>query len=818
MLFFVMNPMVAKADELFFDEDGNLYFHTREKKAVGDVSYKTIGWIIKRYDMPMDAPGQQYVIVKKENYRPDVPDPNDDRYVLSYFKSDRDEILNAVKKVSAEWYKVLTEYGDDVYVDSVMTVCNKGVECGKLYSDGTSSGEVYFTYEGIAGARKWTSISVQVLKVHFNRVLEFPQQIKKWEPYVEIISSQDVYINDTLYSSFMMGAGDYGNEDFNILEGIPSGEDIYLKGAVSSRQGVLRLKKVNARLTECVEVPVTYRLCWTDYYGVKREDVRVIYRYYAVTREFTYYEYVGFDEYFLDTVGFTGAVLGTPEAVSVSVGEPKETDIEVKAYGGAWSHIVSYEKTVATGIGTVLLTGSNGKKPAIPDADYSGIADEQVSDIKVKNDRVIIEGKVVLSDSVNVKNGKTPAATIELPRISLYENGIGTGKEIANGKYDDCLVTLTYRNESGKTRTYKRSSGSVVIHTPVYCEGTAFGDKALNQAVTPTDKDVVLGEDLVIAFNDFGRHRDILGYGLGSYSKYAGSRQVCCPFAVEYNGVRYEENTWIDVAGHNVRLRVCEENAEGEYTILMRTFAYNSDGKMSEGYIEKQANLDMGKYGAWSSKQVRLIGKIHKLQVESEGVSCSAGEMPLQIIPEGNTSYNMDFEIVGDMSASDYVRIDYTYYYEDADGVLMPVDVYGIKDRNYIDNFILERFKESETLSMDMCTKTGNISEWSVSNPVYMELVAVPCGTNITDVEQALKDNKLDMLFYKGGSIIVCADITSFKDEEAHLSYINEENAVKGYCNMWLREGGTDKYPYGAVVKIGLGEDTYYDYEVSGTH
>ena len=119
---FGISPIVAKANELYFDCDGSLYYVTREKKATGSVKYYTIGWTIKRYDMPIDAPGQQYVIVTKSNYKPDEVDPQDSKYVYCYYRSDKEEILEAVKSVSLDWYNTLELYGDTVYIDSVMTV------------------------------------------------------------------------------------------------------------------------------------------------------------------------------------------------------------------------------------------------------------------------------------------------------------------------------------------------------------------------------------------------------------------------------------------------------------------------------------------------------------------------------------------------------------------------------------------------------------------------------------------------------------------------------------------------------------------------
>ena len=94
----------------------------------------------------------------------------------------------------------------------------------------------------------------------------------------------------------------------------------------------------------------------------------------------------------------------------------------------------------------------------------------------------------------------------------------------------------------------------------------------------------------------------------------------------------------------------------------------------------------------------------------------------------------------------------------------------------------------------------------------------MPQGTTAEDIKAAITSNRMADICISSGAVVVCVDIVRLKAETPYLSYINEENAKKGYCNMWLKEGGTDKYPYGAVARIELGEDTYYDYEVSGTH
>ena len=282
---FGLSPIIVKAnEELYFDRDGNLYYVTREKKATSSVKYYTIGWTIKRYDMPIDVPGQQYVIVTKSNYKPDEVDPNNDKYVYCYYKSDKEEILQAVKSVSTEWYNTLVRYGDTVYIDSVMTVKVDGEQKGYLYQGGQYTGEVYFDYEGIAGARDWAS--PESLRVNFGMSVEFPMLYRSQTTSIVVLSQGAVNVSSSVFSSASNGAYNY-----DIANGIPSGENLYFQSNVSKGIYTVSLNKISGEMKIDVEVPVTYILRWTDYYGVKREEKKVVKRYYTVNRKFSYYSY-----------------------------------------------------------------------------------------------------------------------------------------------------------------------------------------------------------------------------------------------------------------------------------------------------------------------------------------------------------------------------------------------------------------------------------------------------------------------------------------------------------------------------------------------
>ena len=136
-----------------FDAEGNFYMTVYDRIATSSTTYSTIGWTIKRYAGPIA--GNQSIRVKLTKYQPSVPDPENPQYCYNYYMIPKDVIFQKMMQSSPEWTEELYRNGGTLYFDAIMTVKEKGVPQGTLYEDGTTSGEVYTTYEGIAGARNW---------------------------------------------------------------------------------------------------------------------------------------------------------------------------------------------------------------------------------------------------------------------------------------------------------------------------------------------------------------------------------------------------------------------------------------------------------------------------------------------------------------------------------------------------------------------------------------------------------------------------------------------------------------------------------------
>lgn len=817
LLFLAANPIEAKANELYFDQEGNLYYVTHEKKATGSTRYMTIGWIIKRYDMPIDVAGQQYVVVTKTNYKPDEVDPDNNKYIYSYFKSDKSEILNAIKSKYQEWYDILVNYGDYVYIDSVMTIVSGTQQKGWLYQGGRYEGEVYFTYEGIAGARNWASR--ESIKQNFDMMVKFPVINSPTGPSGKILKEELVSISSSVYGSFTNGANEY-----DISLGIPSGEEMYIKGMVDPAKYVLQCKKITGEYTVTVPVPVTYVLKWTDYYGVKREEKRVIYRNYQVKRQVVYYTFEGVEESLLEEIVLEGEVLGEKLHIPVDAEGQKNLTSGTVKYSSIYSHITGYNIKNGESVETIEVTSPNYLKPSIPSGDYSKVAEKLLGDVMIRSDKIVIDGKEVLSNAANNMNGATPKGLFYIEPVSISIDNIQIPKNVKNGEGYRITGQFIYVNEAGKTSTYEvRGLKPMTVHTPVVCSGTVRSDKTLNQAVEPQSNDVVLGESLRISFNDFGMHRSIMGYGLNSYSRFVGRRQILCPFAVIYEGVRYGKGSWITLSSFNAELIVCDDNQEGEYTILMRNVAYNSGEDIRDDLMQESGNMDLSSYGAFTSKTVRIIGKLHELTVKNGENILAADSLPISSditdgTEKGKLNYIISISTVGDIWEKDYLEVDYSYYIENNYGDIIPVEVFKVESRDQLQGDKLEPFVDKEMWNRELCQLNGNKGVWTSEYVLPEEYIVVPKGIGFEQVVQAIEEGTVSQLIINNGSLLIAAEFTRYKDGVPYISYINEKNSENGYCNMWLYEGGREEIPYGAIIRTGLAGSDYYDYQVSGTH
>lgn len=158
-------------ERLEFDSEGNLFMTTRDKIATSAITYKTIGWTIKRYNGGIFEAWNECAYISLVSLST-VPDPEDSRYCYTTFYCDKNTIFNAIGAVSADWQESLYRNGGTVWLDAIMTVCHNGVPLGALTTPPSYTGQVYFYYDDIAAAEHWAN--PESLISHFNKSVAFP--------------------------------------------------------------------------------------------------------------------------------------------------------------------------------------------------------------------------------------------------------------------------------------------------------------------------------------------------------------------------------------------------------------------------------------------------------------------------------------------------------------------------------------------------------------------------------------------------------------------------------------------------------------------
>lgn len=216
-LFLCVFCQKTKAQEqLYFDEQGNLYMTTYDRIATTSRTYKTIGWTIKRYNQPIHTPGNDHVIVVMADNGGTYIDPENPAYKYSFFKADKQTIFERIGAVSLEWQQDLYANGGTLYLDAYMTVCINGVPQGGLADNGdTPYGDVYDTFEGISTAQPWSD--PEALRTHFDKQVSFGGNAALLNPpcsysvrHFEYFDESALVWNLTRYGKDFYGQLDFG--------------------------------------------------------------------------------------------------------------------------------------------------------------------------------------------------------------------------------------------------------------------------------------------------------------------------------------------------------------------------------------------------------------------------------------------------------------------------------------------------------------------------------------------------------------------------------------------------------------------------------
>lgn len=597
-------------EKIEFDSEGNLVMMTHDKKATSNILYRTVGWVIKRYDMPMGANGQQYAIIPLRGEIEYVDDPRDSGYLYCIYYGDKQTIADAIGKVSVEWKNQLYKYGDNVYIDEIMTVVEAGQVCGGLTgTSGNYWGEVYFDYNGIANARSWASKTN--LLTHFDKEVYFPAQLSRKYFKKTIMSGGEIKNENTPYNHLEIHEGNNYVSTYDVSQGVPTGSCLYIGGRVTPLLYSIKYEKKTISYSIPIELVVSYTLKWKAYDGSIKTENKSISQWYYVNRSVSYYELKSLNlqtlsKLTVNNYAFENGKVQKDQDISVTV---KKT-----VYQGDGEHVrfPNYQETHYINGGTITQYNVPGVKPAIPEVNRQSTANEKISKISVRNDGLNIASTSISRGTWYSENAEKPyTGTIGDKEKSVYLPGYmipNTKENYLNNNSKGVAVYKDY--ESGNIKNYPIDNiNKVSIHTPIYISGEIV-EKDDGFSVNPIT---------------YGEHKNYKGYGIREYKWFIKEIKVCFDKDVikkdsEGKETEINKNTYIKLNSEDV-FRYKDEDKEGEHMVEIRAYAKNIQSYAlikEEDFLQEKANTETRKYIANDKIIFSLTNKIEENETSYE--------------------------------------------------------------------------------------------------------------------------------------------------------------------------------------------------------
>lgn len=971
---------VLAEEQLYFDEEGNLHMTTHDRIATNNITYKTIGWRIKRYNQPMSTPGNDSIVVVMQDGGSNVPDPDNPEYQYCYFTCDKETIFKRIGEVSAEWQEELYLNGGYVYFDAFMTICENGVPKGGLLDEGNSAwGFVYDTFETISTAAPWRD--PQALRTHFDKQVYFggnasllsltcKYEVESYEcmdgeflpltrfgmdwsgelngtkEKVEIrpadLSRYDfsyisacvewtrrdgsitqywtqelpvtldnslaefVSIRVNLYykrrswvstqkdswhmqdgavvmeEQCLIGAGTKEQQTFDVADGVPSGEDLYIDGRIYPFGFEITYENHYGYQTMPVHICAVYTGHWIEMDGTEKTEQMFCDEVYYIDRAYSYWCIADAEIYTLEKIEVENEVFEEGKILFKDCYTP-DIVFEQKT-----SHIRNANEAVYWIDGGVLE--GDGKRPDIPKGSWQAQAAEMAGYYMVCNDVLSINGEVFLAGNECGSQAGGPKRSSDATVVNLYKDALTIPAGCKNGRDYKSTGKAFYCGFVDKKILEQKIEdiNAVTVHTPVVCHAFATDEKQYNQLCKPNAQcySWILGRNFEIGASFCGAHLEQMGYGTQDYSRYVLGCEVKFPFEVYRGEQYYAPGEWIELE-ENSSFYLPTGVMDGVYRVLVRCRAYNCEE--NEEAMERLANLTIEKDTAYDELMVQVCPRMYGMRItdiqrecwysvfyKEDGArrGCSypvglynmngelvrsnsfftcpvlAGGYPLDEKQEGEalgTVFSYELETIGSYSKEDGIFIEPEFYVMDKNGKnRRRVELYHFEksDGNgtwenvrsneksglqYLDAKARKNIGKTERNVADVVAAQESVQQWSGEFQIPEDIYVVEYGTNLEDyIAQRGSISVGDSIFIKGGYLMVQFIVHAKKAGELHQSYTNEENEVNGYANMWKIEGfenprkkadGTEfTLQYGDIFLYDLSRRISQEHRVVGTH
>lgn len=427
-----------------------------------------------------------------------------------------------------------------------------------------------------------------------------------------------------------------GAEKFDVLQGIPTSESLYVNALAKSYLYRNTFKETTGTKQYPISVSRTYTLRWTEYVPgppdangnpttipVPRSDTQTVTKNYSIERRYSFWTIQNLEVYGIQRATISNYAL--PSGTVTLEPSGYTPPIVSAAHDPSLSaHITDPVYSNVTLPGQTISGGSS--RPSVPNEDWKNEAEKAIGKIKVKNDSLVFNGTTIMDNRIVEEKAPTPGAIPAPPTIGqdvLYGKGYLIDAAKMNKESQPSTGTISYSLirgiGGGGDKTYPINGiNPVTVHTPVVNYAFVSDDQAHNQKTQPTAgrSALILDRPFTVTIPTSGPHKDIKGYGNRDYAKYVRDKQVWFPFDV-YNADRttfIPKETWVSIPVGQTQttfyLPIWVD--EGNYDVLFRTFAENSPASFTS---QMNANLDLTHHVATQVVPVEVIGRLYDFRI-----------------------------------------------------------------------------------------------------------------------------------------------------------------------------------------------------------
>lgn len=542
-------------------------------------------------------------------------------------------------------------------------------------------------------------------------------------------------------ASAVIKADNRGNEQFDVLLGIPTSEYLYANALAHNYLFKSSFVQMTGKCTFEVPVEKTFIKKWkepgTDDKGKptqeEKEEEETVSDVVTVERPYSFWVIDNLEVYKIQEAKLQNTALPNG-GVTLEPQNYTPPEYSFQQQGGIVKEPEAHS--------VVLPSQTVGKDLPDYSGEFKSVAEKAIGKVQVQNDSLIFQGKTIMSGQAVDENGASPGAIPSPTTIgenTLYKNRLLIHSDKVNAKNLSSSGTIYYKllpeQINGGTDQEFPIPGinPVTIHTPVVTYASVSDDWAHNQKTKPSPNRaaLILERPFTVRLPTSGQHVSYPGYGNRDYAKYVRTKHVWFPFDV-YSGDRSRfipKRTWIDIPVNQLDttffLPVWVD--EGNYSVLFRTIAENAPVQLD---TQPNANTDLKNHVSTDVVEVEVIGRLYDFRLtdivdynwekvfrkqagshEPTGASYWVGEKGIDGERRGNrapymlpirpgshplqgyrnvavkTGYHFKFDLKtkGNMfGPKDSIRITPSFYYASKDGkTRFPVDLYYHSNDRY---------------------------------------------------------------------------------------------------------------------------------------